>query len=88
MYKASCIQEKYICNNINICSILISNGIDFYIFDTNEFKHKSLEKIGKEVSRKDLLNRKTEDFYSALEQTIKDEKIDFDYTYFNVKDFT
>lgn len=81
-------QEKYICNNINICSILISNGIDFYIFDTNEFKHKSLEKIGKEVSRKDLLNRKTEDFYSALEQTIKDEKIDFDYTYFNVKDFT
>ena len=75
--------ERY-NNNYYIKNIIISNSIEYFIFDSKQFINKGFEKIYKELS---LNKNSTNDIYSALKGYIKDNNIEFNYTYFNLEKY-
>ena len=76
--------ERY-KNNYHIKNILITDGINYFIFNPTQFLHKELEDICYSSIEGDLCLQNTLDIYKAIADVISRKNITFNYVLFNLK---
>ncbi|MCT4575108.1 MAG: Eco57I restriction-modification methylase domain-containing protein [Alphaproteobacteria bacterium] len=75
--------EKLNGNN-TVKNIIITDSLNWFIFDSNEFENKYLEKLCKDYRDGKTSFKNNDGLYKALQDKIKDKEIDFDFVYFNL----
>lgn len=76
--------EKY-NGNYHIKNIIISDGLNYYLFNSSQFQCKSLEKICYDSINGNLFLKNTNEIYKAISEIISRENITFEFVSFNLQ---
>ena len=76
--------EKY-NGNYHIKNIIISDGLNYYLFNSSQFQCKYLEKICYDSINGNLFLKNTNEIYKAISEIISRENITFEFVSFNLQ---